>query len=105
MDEKLDLKELLASIYSTEYALTKNGDSISQRERNKLKYDLTEAVVGVLLVECFDYITQTADGYIIEIQNEELGLIPVELNLKVKNVTYDLDGAIEDYEIKQKKKK
>ena len=42
-------------------------------------------------------ITRTIDGYIMEIQNEMLGLVPIELILKVRAIDYPLFEAEDEY--------
>lgn len=96
-------KELLEEVYETDYKLTRTKQ-IMQSQRNELKYALTEEIVNILKENGFPYITRTIDGYIIELDNKELGLIPVELQVKVKNTDYDIVTAEEMFIQKQEKK-
>jgi hypothetical protein len=111
-NERSNLEKLLDFVYEYDYKLTNTGNSITQKQRNELKYNLTQEVVAVLLNNGIPYITQTADGFILEIQHEDLGVIPVELNLKVKNLDYDISAAedewlmkVEQRRLKEQKKK
>jgi|GEM_PF-1803686 hypothetical protein len=100
------LDEILDFIYKHEYKITESS-IITQKQRNELKYNLTEQVVGVLEKEGMDQITRTVDGYIIEIPNEELGSIYVQLDLIVKNLNYDILIAEQEWQnkVKEAKKK
>lgn len=102
-----DLKGLLNYIKKYDYVLTASENMIVQKERNELKYNLLAGIVDVLVEAGLpsELIHRTADGYIIEVQNEEHGFIPVQLDVKVKNLNYDLDAAIEDWEIKVEEKR
>jgi hypothetical protein len=40
-----------------------------------------------------------------EIQHEKLGVIPIEINIKVKNIDFDIGGAQEDWDIRVKERK
>lgn len=99
------MEKLLDFIYQYPYKLTASGKAISQKQRNELKYNLTNEVVAVLVNNGIPYITQTADGFILEIQHEDFGVIPVELNLKVKNIDYDIAAAEEEWLMKVEKRK
>lgn len=98
------LKEKLEEVYEHEFTLTANKDAITQSERNELKYSLTDIVADVLKDSAEIYITRTIDGYVLEIQNETLGLIPIELQLKVKNLNYDIGTAEDLYKEKMERK-
>ena len=102
--EQTNLAKLLEFVYGFDYKLTASGKAITQKQRNELKYNLTREVVAVLMNSGLPYITQTADGFILEIQHEELGVIPIELNLKVKNIDYDIGAAEEEWQMKVKER-
>lgn len=101
------LKPLLDHIYEIEYKLTPSETMISQRERNELKYNLLEAFVDVLIDAGIpaDLIHRTSDGYIFELQNLLHGRIPIEIDVKVKNMDYIVEEAIEDWEMRVAAKK
>lgn len=102
---KSNLVKLLDFVYEYDYSLTTSGSAITQKQRNELKYNLTQEVVAVLLNSGIPYITQTADGFILEIQHENFGVIPVELNLKVKNLDYDIGAAEDEWLMKVKQRR
>jgi hypothetical protein len=99
------LEKVLEFIYRFDYPLTDSGKSIAQKERNELKYNLTEVIADILEDNGIEYITRTSDGYIMEIQHEKLGLIPIEINIKVKNIDFDIGGSEEDWDIRVKERK
>ena len=99
------LEKVLEFIYRYDYPLTDSGKSIAQKERNELKYNLTEVIADILEDNGIEYITRTSDAYIMEIQHEQLGVIPIEINIKVKNIDFDIGGAEEDWDIRVKERK
>lgn len=99
------LEKVLEFIYRYDYPLTDSGKSVAQKERNELKYNLTEVIADILEDNGIEYITRTSDGYIMEIQHEKLGVIPIEINIKVKNIDFDIGGAQEDWDIRVKERK
>lgn len=103
--ELTSLQRILNFIYEFDYTLTESGKSIAQKERNELKYNLTEAIAEILEVEGIEHITRTSEGYILELQHQEFGVIPVELNIKVKNLDFDIVAAEEDWKITVEEKK
>lgn len=94
------LTKLLEFIRNYDYPLTPSEKSIAQKERNELKYNLSEAIVEILIEEGLEYVHRTTDGYVVEMQNAELGFIPVEINIKIKDLTYDVEAAISEWEAK-----
>lgn len=94
------LTSLLEFIRNYDYPLTPSEKSIAQKERNELKYNLSEGIIEILISEGLEYVHRTTDGYIVEMQNTELGFIPVEINIKIKDLTYDVDAAISEWEAK-----
>jgi hypothetical protein len=105
LEELEPLEKVLEFIYRYEYPLTDSGKSIAQKERNELKYNLTEVIADILEDNGIDYITRTSDGYIMEIQHEKLGVIPIEINIKVKNIDFDIGGSEDDWNIQVKERK
>lgn len=99
------LEKVLEFIYRYDYPLTDSGKSIAQKERNELKYNLTEVIADILEDNGINYITRTSDGYIMEIQHEKLGVIPIEINIKVKNIDFDIGGSEEDWQIRVEERK
>lgn len=99
------LEKVLEFIYRFDYPLTDSGKSIAQKERNELKYNLTEVIADILEDNGIEYITRTSDGYIMEIQHEKLGVIPIEINIKVKNIDFDIGGSEDDWHIRVEERK
>jgi hypothetical protein len=99
------LEKVLEFIYRFDYPLTDSGKSIAQKERNELKYNLTEVIADILEDNGMEYITRTSDGYIMEIQHEKLGVIPIEINVKVKNIDFDIGGSEDDWVIRVEERK
>jgi hypothetical protein len=102
MKEKTNLQKLLDFIYEIDYALTPSEKMIVQKERNELKYNLLEGIIDTLVEQGLeaDLIHRTSEGYIYELQNAEHGVIPIQIDIKVKDIDYDLEGAIEDWQQK-----
>jgi hypothetical protein len=107
MKDKTNLQKLLDFIYDIDYALTPSERMIVQKERNELKYNLLEGIIEALIQQGMpsDLIHRTSDGYIFELQNAELGVIPIQIDIKVKDVDFDLEGSIEDWEQKVEEKR
>lgn len=105
IEELEPLEKVLEFIYRYDYPLTDSGKSIAQKERNELKYNLTEVIADILEDNGINYITRTSDGYIMEIQHEKLGVIPIEINIKVKNIDFDIGGSEEDWQIRVEERK
>jgi hypothetical protein len=105
LDQLEPLERVLEFIYRYDYPLTDSGKSIAQKERNELKYNLTEVIADILEDNGIEYITRTSDGYIMEIQHERLGVIPIEINIKVKNIDFDIGGAEEDWTLRVEERK
>jgi hypothetical protein len=99
------LESLIEFIRNFDYTLTSSSLAITQKERNELKYNLTEAIVDVLRENGLENITRTTDGYILELPHDEFGAIFVELNLKVKNFDFDILAAEEDWKLKIQQRK
>ena len=96
----MTFRDMLEKIYKHRFTLTASKKAIAQTERNELKYELTDVVKDLLEKESGDMnllITRTIDGYIMEFQNEMLGLIPIELILKVRAIDYDIFEAEDEY--------
>ena len=105
LDQLEPLEKVLEFIYRYYYPLTDSGKSVAQKERNELKYNLTEVIADILEDNGIEYITRTSDGYIMEIQHEKLGVIPIEINIKVKNIDFDVGSAEEDWTLRVEERK
>jgi hypothetical protein len=92
-----NLSSFVASIQSKVFKMS--GDKINQTERNTTKAAALEAIstdlasIGITAV-------RTVDGIVLEVANDELGSIYFELDIKVKNTDFDIDGAGAEYETK-----
>lgn len=96
----MTFRDMLEKIYKHRFTLTSSKKAIAQTERNELKYELTDVVKELLEKESGDMgllITRTIDGYIMEVRNEMLGLVPIELILKVRGIDYDIFEAEDEY--------
>lgn len=105
LDQLEPIEKVLEFIYRYDYPLTDSEKSIAQKERNELKYNLTEVIADTLEDNGIEYITRTSDGYIMEIQHERLGVIPIEINIKVKNIDFDIGSAEEDWTLRVEERK
>jgi hypothetical protein len=89
----LNLKEFVAVVQSLE--LKSAGNKINQIQRNQLKENSLVALANDLSdLNVF----RTNDGIIVEIANDELGAIHLEIDIKVKNLDFDLDSAVAERE-------
>lgn len=97
-----NLSAFLEFVYKQKYDLTASEKMIVQRQRNELKYNFLDVLIETLTENGIDkdLIHRTTDGYIFEMQNKELGFIPVQIDIKIKDVDYDLEGAIIEWEDK-----
>jgi hypothetical protein len=75
--------------------LKETNDKINQVQRNEMKASVLDALqadfAGVTNV------ARTKDGLVLEIQNDEIGTFYAVVDFTIKNLDYDLDGAIVDY--------
>ena len=97
--EETKLERVLNTIREIPYNSSASGNMIVQRERNELKYNLLDAIIEGLIEQGIpeELIHRTSDGYIFEMQNYEHGYIPVQIDIKIKNFDYELEGGIEDW--------
>lgn len=107
MDKDTKLTQLLEYIFNLDYSLTASETMIVQKQRNELKYNLLEGFIDALVEAGLpsDLIHRTTDGYIFELQNLELGRIPVLIDIKVKNIGYPLEEAVQEWNDKVADKK
>jgi hypothetical protein len=92
-----NISTLVAAIKSKVFKLS--GEKINQTERNAFKAQVLESLISDLSSADMTAV-RTSDGIVLEIENDELGSIYLELDVKVKNTDYDLDEAIADYQSK-----
>jgi hypothetical protein len=72
-----------------------SGEKINQVERNSFKNEILAALVADL--EGIGGIYRTLDGVVLEVSNDELGVIHLEFDVKVKNTDYDVTEAHGEY--------
>ena len=72
-----------------------SGEKINQTERNAFKSEVLAALVADL--QGVGGIYRTNDGVILEVSNDELGVIHLEFDVKVKNTDFDVTAASQEY--------
>ena len=72
-----------------------SGEKINQTERNAFKSEILSALVSDL--QGVGGIYRTNDGVILEVSNDELGVIHLEFDVKVKNTDFDVTAASQEY--------
>lgn len=72
-----------------------SGEKINQTERNAFKSEILSALVSDL--QGVGGIYRTNDGIILEVSNDELGVIHLEFDVKVKNIDFDVTAASQEY--------
>lgn len=87
------LQSVVAAIKGKVFKLT--GDKINQTERNSFKNEVLTALMSDL--EGVGGIYRTNDGIVLEVSNDELGVIHLEFDVKVKNTDYDVTAASQEY--------
>jgi hypothetical protein len=92
-----NISKLVAAIKGKVFKLS--GEKINQTERNAFKAQVLESL-AVDLFSAGMTAVRTSDGIVLEIENDELGNIYLELDVKVKNTDFDLDEAVADYQSK-----
>lgn len=75
--------------------LKESNDKINQVQRNEIKASVLDALqadfAGVTNV------FRTKDGLVLEIQNDEIGTFYAVVDFTIKNLDYDVDGAVTEY--------
>lgn len=88
------LQSVVASIKSKVFKMS--GDKINQTERNAFKSEVLASLLADL--GSVGSVSRTADGIVLEVENDELGVIHLEFDVKVKDTSFDLAEAVADYE-------
>ena len=91
----------MENIYKMKLRTSKNR--VHQTDARKFKDELHEILMEKIGELDYD-ITPVDNGFIIEVQHEELGAIPVEAKFIVKPLDYDVISAGEQYAEKQRDK-
>lgn len=92
---KLSNDEVADYIQTHDFKLTKEKRQISQKQRNILRDRLIQMTAEA--IEEMYGITgeQTLEGYMLELQSDQLGSIVVELPLKIKNLDFNIYDVLE----------
>lgn len=75
--------------------LKESNDKINQVQRNEMKASVLESLQADFA--SITNVFRTKDGLVLEIQNDEIGNFYAVVDFTIKNLDYDLDGAILDY--------
>jgi hypothetical protein len=92
-----NLSSFVAAIKSKVFKMS--GDKINQTERNATKSAVLEAISTDLFAAGLTAV-RTAEGIVLEVQNDELGSVFLELDIKVKSSDFDIEEAVADYQSK-----
>jgi uncharacterized lipoprotein YajG len=76
--------------------LKSSNEKINQVQRNEVKALLTDALQGDLIANGLQ-VVKTKDGLVMVLSNDELGEFYAVVDLTIKNLDYDLDGAVAEY--------
>jgi len=95
--EALDDYDVAEYVRAHDFSLTKERRQISQAQRNALRDKLIKMAYQIFAEEYEIEGVQTSDGYMLEVQSDQLGVVVVELALKIKNLDYDIFEAMDDF--------
>jgi hypothetical protein len=90
-----NLSSFVAAIKSKVFKMS--GDKINQTERNATKSAVLEAISTDLFAAGLTAV-RTSEGIVLEVQNDELGSVFFELDIKVKSSDFDIEEAVADYQ-------
>ena len=88
-----NMKNFIASVKSL--ALKESGSKINQIQRNALKSEALYAIFSDL--NGGTEIVRTLNGLVLVVPNDELGEVYLEIDLKVKNLDFDVEQATTEY--------
>jgi hypothetical protein len=88
------LSSVVAAIKSKVFKMS--GDKINQTERNSFKSEVLASLLSDLA--SVGSVTRTSDGIVLEVENDELGVVYLEFDVKVKDTTFDLAEAANEYQ-------
>jgi hypothetical protein len=91
-----NLQSVIAAIKEKVFKMS--GDKINQTERNSFKSEVLASLLSDL--EAVGSVSRTADGIVLEVENDELGVMYLEFDVKVKDTSFDLNEAVADYQSK-----
>ena len=89
-----NIQSIVAAVKGKVFKLS--GEKINQVERNSFKNEILAALVNDL--QGIGGIYRTNDGVILEVSNDELGVIHLEFDVKVKNTDFDVTTASDEYQ-------
>jgi hypothetical protein len=89
-----NLQSVIAAIKEKVFKMS--GDKINQTERNAFKSEVLSSILSDLA--SVGSVSRTADGIVLEVENDELGVMYLEFDVKVKDTSFDLNEAVADYE-------
>jgi elongation factor P--beta-lysine ligase len=97
------MKKLIDSIRERVFKTT--GEKIQQTQRNNLKTEILQAIQEHMPQDIV--IGRAKEGIILEFPNDELGAIAVVLDIKIKDLEFDVTVPIQELEnsIKEKEEK
>ena len=88
-----NIQSVVAAIKGKVFKLS--GEKINQTERNAFKNEVLSALVSDL--QGVGGIYRTLDGIVLEVANDELGVIHLEFDVKIKNTDFDVTSASDEY--------
>lgn len=90
------MKNLLQAIQAVETMdLKVSGEKINQVQRNAIKASIMTAVLADLKEQGVDAV-QTVEGIVVRVENETADVF-VSLDGSIKNLDFDLQGAIDEF--------
>ena len=102
--------ELFNSKYVFKQTKKKSGEiAIQQTESRALKSEILQALNNLIINTYNIEVIRTGEGLIILLPNDELGAIPIALDVKVKSLDFDYLASQAQYEeklqVKEEKQK
>jgi hypothetical protein len=88
------LSSVVAAIKSKVFKMS--GDKINQTERNAFKSEVLASLLSDL--GSVGSVSRTSDGIVLEVENDELGVVYLEFDVKIKDVSFDLNEAVTEYQ-------
>jgi hypothetical protein len=88
------LQSVVAAIKSKVFKMS--GDKINQTERNAFKSDVLASLLSDLA--SVGSVSRTSDGIVLEVENDELGVVYLEFDVKVKDTSFDINEAVSEYQ-------
>ena len=82
-----------------------NETYIQQTQARELKNELLLKIKDILLNVCDVDIIRTGDGLVVLIPNNDYGVIPTTLDIKIKSLDFDYEVSQQEYIEKQNAKK